>query len=153
MRHEEAGILAVMLYCLVVAACSGDRQSPQGDEPAIEYDIQALLAQADPERGKRLFQQCRACHTLEEGAPHRIGPNLYGLFGRHSGTAAGYAYSDALRQADITWSAETLERWIAGPEALVPGSRMIFIGIRDPRDRADLIAWLRAQTTAQASGE
>jgi cytochrome c len=94
-------------------------------------------------RGERLFLQCRACHTLRPGEPHTVGPNLAGFFGRSAATADGYAYSAALRQSSLVWDDATLDRWLASPSALVPGTSMAFVGLPDAGQRGALIAWLR----------
>ena len=94
-------------------------------------------------RGERLFLHCRACHTLRPGEPHSVGPNLAGFFGRDAAMADGYAYSAALRQASLVWDDATLDRWLASPAALVPGTSMAFVGLADAGQRGALIAWLR----------
>jgi cytochrome c len=94
-------------------------------------------------RGERLFLQCRACHTLRRGEPHTVGPNLAGFFDRAAATADGYAYSAALRQASLVWHEATLDRWLASPSTLVPGTSMAFVGLADADQRGALIAWLR----------
>jgi len=95
--------------------------------------------EGDPQRGRQLFEsRCIACHSLET---HRVGPALRGVYGREAGTAVGFAYSPALRDATHRWSADTLDRWLAGPEAFLPGQRMSFT-VSGKTDRADLIAWL-----------
>ena len=102
-------------------------------------------AEDDPAQGQRLFEsRCIACHSIDS---HRVGPALGGVFGRRAGTAPGYDYSTAVQGAGLVWTAERLERWLADPEALIPGQRMGY-SVSDPRDRADLIAYLRATTSA-----
>jgi len=104
---------------------------------------QAGAAVGDPERGAQVFRSCAACHSLEPGN-HRTGPSLAGIFGRHAGTVEGFTrYSPALEQAEVTWTEETLDRWLADPQSVVPGNSMTFPGIRDERARADLIAYLK----------
>jgi len=71
------------------------------------------------------------------------GPNLHGVFGRRAGAKADYAYSDALKAKGVIWTADTLNLWLAGPQAYVPGTKMSYPGVRDPADRRDLIAYLR----------
>ncbi|MDP2322727.1 MAG: cytochrome c family protein [Gammaproteobacteria bacterium] len=112
-------------------------------------DLQALLATADPGKGKVLFLQCRACHSLEDGGANKVGPNLHGIFGRKAGVAPGFAYSDVVSQSSIIWSAETLNEWLARPSDFLPGNRMVFVGIRKPEDRANLITYLQRETGAK----
>ena len=75
------------------------------------------------------------------------GPNLYGVFGRKAGTQPGFAYSDAAKQAAITWDAAHIDSWITDPRAVLPGTKMSFVGLKDPKDRTDLIAYLKVATS------
>jgi cytochrome c len=140
-------------FSLALAACGpGGSADPAGENAgaAAEQsdDINALIANADPKRGEMLFLQCRACHSLAAGEPNKVGPNLHGMFGRNAGLAPGFAYSDALVNADVTWGPETLSQFLAGPSQFIPGNRMVFIGVRKPADRGSLIAFLQQATAA-----
>lgn len=118
-------------------------------QPVEADDLDARLAAANPKRGQLLFMICKACHDVEAGVPHKVGPNLHGVFGRKAGTAEGFRYTPALAGADITWSAATLDTFLKKPGAMVPGNGMAFAGIANDADRASLIAWLMASTSAQ----
>lgn len=97
--------------------------------------------------GAEVFaSQCAMCHTLGTSAPHGVGPNLHGLFGRPAGSVPGYAYSRALRRSGLLWSRKTLDAFLTDPARLLPGSKMSFPGIRDPEERKDLIDYLEAAT-------
>lgn len=96
--------------------------------------------------GQRQFLQCRACHTLKAGEPHRTGPNLHGMFGAKAGTRPGYSYSAVLAGANLTWTDDALDHWLENPTTFLKGNRMAFAGVRDPQRRAALIAYLRAET-------
>ncbi len=97
-------------------------------------------AAADPARGEALYEsRCGACHSIDS---NRVGPRHRGLIGRRAGSVAGYDYSAAFRDSRVVWDEQTLDRWLADPEALIPGQRMNY-SVSDPRDRADLIAFLR----------
>ena len=101
-------------------------------------------------RGAELFRQCAACHSVEPGL-HLTGPSLAAICGRRAGTVGGFGrYSSALKHAGITWDAATLGRWLARPEALVPDTTMTFPGVADARQRADLIAYLKAVAEGHA---
>jgi len=103
----------------------------------------------DLKRGRLLFIQCRACHEVKAGLPHKVGPNLNGLLGRKAGTAAGFTqYSPALRAWGQTWDLALLDKWIEKPSSVVPGNSMAFAGLTAARDRAALIGYLQAETKA-----
>lgn len=117
-------------------------------QPSVANDsgIEKLLATADAAQGKRLYLQCRACHSLEAGGANKVGPNLHGFLGNTAGHAEGFAYSDALRESEVVWTPEMLDEWLARPSDFLPGNRMIFAGVSDPADRADLILYLQQAT-------
>lgn len=101
----------------------------------------------DPAKGQRLFGQCIACHTVDAGGKHRIGPNLHGIVGAAAGTRPDFAnYSEQLKSSGIVWTDDKLDAWLKKPAALVPGTRMAYVGLAGDRDRADLIAWLKSAT-------
>ena len=108
---------------------------------ALAQAAPASVAEGDAARGKTLYQACAACHSIDE---NDIGPKHRGVFGRHAGTVADYAYSPALKRSNITWDAAALDRWLTNPSAMVPGTKMFF-KIDDPQARADLIAYLKQQ--------
>ncbi len=101
------------------------------------------LAQ-DAVKGKTVFARCALCHDVKPG-PKKMGPNLAGLFGRTSGTVAGFAYSPAMQKAKIKWDAKSLDMFLTKPTAMVPGNRMAFAGVPVAADRANLIAYLKAE--------
>jgi cytochrome c len=94
---------------------------------------------ADAERGEQLYEGCQDCHSLDK---NDIGPRHRGVFGRRAGSIPDYAYSDALKQSGIVWDETTLDKWLANPQAFVPGAKM-FYHLADPADRADVIAFLK----------
>ena len=116
---------------------------------AADSDLDARLAAANLKRGQLLYMVCKACHDVEAGLPHKVGPNLHGMFGRKAGTAEGFRYTDALVKSGIVWTPGTMDTWLKQPGALVPGNGMAFAGIANDADRASLVAWLMANSGAQ----
>lgn len=114
---------------------------------AFAQSLDERLAGADPQMGATVFKKCRACHTVEKGGPHRVGPNLWGVIGRPVASAAGYTrYSQSLKDFGGTWEADRLDAYLENPKAVVPRGIMVFAGLKKPDDRAHLIAYLNANS-------
>lgn len=102
----------------------------------------------DAVQGEKVFKKCAACHSIEEGK-RKIGPSLYGVLGRTSGTLDGFRYSKAMQSAGIVWTEETISEYLANPRAYIKGNRMAFVGLKKPEDRADVIAYLKLVAGAE----
>lgn len=102
----------------------------------------AALAQ-DASAGEKVFAQCRACHQVGETAKNAVGPVLNGLFGRPAGSVEGYAYSEANKKSGLTWDEATFRDYIKDPKAKVPGTKMVYAGLKDEKRVDDLIAYLK----------
>ncbi len=97
---------------------------------------------ADLGNGARQYRRCQACHTLNEGGRHTVGPNLHGIFNSEAAQKEGFGYSSQLASSGLVWDIETLDAWIENPRAMVPGNRMSFVGLRDADKRRDVIAYM-----------
>jgi cytochrome c len=107
------------------------------DEPEVEVPA------GDAKKGAKLFKaKCAQCHTCESGGVSKQGPALHGLFGRQSGTVAGFGYSGAMVDIGITWSEKHMYEFLVAPKKYVPGTKMVFAGLKKPAERADLIAYI-----------
>ena len=103
---------------------------------------------ADVKKGKRVFNKCKACHTLVENK-HRIGPSLHGIFGRTAGTSPKYKYSKAMKKAGengIVWDEKTLAEYLTKPRTYIKGTKMAFAGIKKKSDMDNLMAFLKEAT-------
>ena len=112
---------------------------------AAAVPIATLLATADIAKGEAAFKKCAACHTIAQGGPNGIGPNLWASMGKPHGHVAGFSYSDALKSIPGNWDFEGMDKWLANPKKYAPGTKMTFAGLSNPEERANLIAYLNAQ--------
>ncbi len=119
---------------------------PTGPEPVLH-----LIAEADLARGEKLSKACTACHSFEKGGPNKTGPNLWGIVGAHKAHLDGFAYSDAMMAAEGNWNYASLNKFLYKPKDYVPGTKMNYIGLKKPEDRAAMIAWLRTLAASHAA--
>lgn len=113
---------------------------------AAENALESLLASASPEAGASAFRKCQACHTIEKGGANRVGPNLYNVINRPVGSHEGFRYSRAMADFGGAWSVERLDAYLKEPRQVVKGTRMIFAGLKDDTERANLIAFLNTHS-------
>lgn len=104
--------------------------------------VVASPAFAQAATGDQIFKQrCQACHVVKKGAPNGVGPNLAGVFGRKAAMVAKFNYSPALKSSKLVWTKDSLDKYLAAPTKLVPGTRMV-MSVSDPAQRAALVGWL-----------
>ena len=108
---------------------------------AMASTIHAAQA-GDVATGEQSFKKCLPCHSIGEGAKNKVGPELNGIAGRHSGIAPGYNYSDANKNSGITWNEQTFKEYIKDPRAKIPGTKMTFAGIKNAKEADDLWDYL-----------
>jgi cytochrome c len=148
-------ILAACALATLVAACNRSEPAAPGAQPKAaapalsDAEKQTLLASlpapyntGDLANGESKFALCQSCHTLAEGGANMTGPNLHGIFGRKAATLPNFKYSEALTAAGWIWEPHHLDQWIAKPQTFLPGNKMTFAGLKDAKDRTDLIAYL-----------
>ncbi|MCL4791977.1 MAG: cytochrome c family protein [Gammaproteobacteria bacterium] len=144
------GLSMLMTACAeqVSNAPAAGGSTPAAPAAADSYDINALMASADPAKGQIVFLQCRACHSLEAAGPNKVGPNLHGIMGRKAGLTPGFSYSEVMAGSDVVWDVEALDKFLLRPSDFMPGTRMVFVGLRKPEDRANVIAYVQQETGA-----
>lgn len=152
MRHLGPTVAAVLAVSL--AACGKSESSAPTPAPAeapkltdaertaILASYPAPFATANLENGAEKFALCKSCHTIVPGGANLTGPNLHGVYGKKAGLHDGFTYSDALKAANLTWDADTLDHWLTKPMEMVPGTKMSFAGLSDQKDRTDVIAYM-----------
>jgi len=165
MRRTAVMLLALGATALAAAGCGKKEEpvmpstapletTPSAAAPAeltheqrerLEH-LPAPYNTADPAAGQAKFAQCRSCHTVEKGGPNLTGPNLYNVVGAKAAQVPDFSFSDGLKNSGLVFDAPTLDKWIADPRALVPDTKMTFLGVKDPQDRADIIAYLATQS-------
>ena len=159
-RPAGSAILVLLIMSAGCSSESGTSSSEESNAPvltaatlgaqtvlsAAEYLAQQPYSTADVRGGERQAQICRACHSFDEGGANMIGPNLFGFFGKQVAAVEGFDYSQALREADFTWTPRALDAWLVQPNRFLPGNRMTFAGVSRESDRADLIAYLLTAT-------
>ena len=112
------------------------------DAPAAAVTYASLTG--DAAKGEKVFAQCKACHVAEAGK-NRVGPSLWAVVGRTAGTVPGFNYSKANKESGVTWSEDVLFTYLEAPQKFMPGTRMAFGGLKNPQDRADVIAYLKTK--------
>lgn len=148
MNKSNPGISARFVGVLLLLGVAPlPAQTPVAAAAPPSGSAQPAAETPEMKRGRLLFIQCRACHEVKAGLPHKVGPNLNAFLGRKAGTAAGFTqYSSALRAWGKVWDAALLDKWIEKPSSVVPGNSMAFAGLAAPRDRAALIGYLQSAT-------
>jgi cytochrome c2 len=132
---KQRAMIALLAATALVLAASAWAQSSAG--------VQEVRAdQGQVKDGKSFFNDvCSTCHT-DKPNKHKIGPSLFGIVGRHAGSAPGFDYSQAMKGASLTWNDETLDHYLADPKNFVPGNKMPYVGVKNDERRKDVIAYL-----------
>lgn len=141
----------LILPAIFLASCGNGGKSttaPAPQKAAQTAPIVQTAAKITPmERGAKLYKRCRACHTLEEDGKHKVGPNLWAVYGAKAGSKGGFNYSKIMAASEVVWDDATMDGYIAKPSEFMKGNRMSFVGIKKAEDREALQIYLKAETT------
>jgi len=131
---------------VVVAGAESTPAASATTQVAAEPAFDRATYTPDVGRGEKIAAKCKACHSFDNGGPNRVGPNQWGIYGSHLAHKADFSYSAALleKKASVpVWDEAALDAFLAAPRDYIPGNKMQFNGIKNPAERADLIAWLK----------
>jgi cytochrome c len=134
-------ILAAAVLAVSISIVSA--QTPAPPPAPAPAPAPPAAATVDLAAGEQSFKKCLPCHSIGPGAKNKVGPEQNGLDGRKAGTVEGYNYSDANKNSGITWNEETFKKYITDPRATIPGTKMVFAGIKNENERNNLWAYLK----------
>ncbi|ADE39729.1 c-type cytochrome [Candidatus Puniceispirillum marinum] len=141
--HSDLAENAYQIEVPEASAVADAAPVDKGPEP-----IMAMLADADIAAGEKLSKKCTACHVFNAGGAAKVGPALWNIVNAAKGAADGFSYSAAMAGFGGAWDYAALNAFLAKPKAYMPGTKMNFVGLKKPSDRANMIAWLRQQADA-----
>ncbi len=148
MKSKKLIKITLMSSAALMLISCGDKVKKE--EEQLITRPKAEVAKKEPRKklsqGEKAFLLCTACHNLKEGEPNKVGPNLYGVFGRKAASLEGFNYSEALKNSGIVWNEEHIRNWLEKPADYVPGTTMAFIGIQNEEQQTALIEYLKEQT-------
>ena len=123
-----------------------EETSKEVNASETNVDLNALLAMGDIDHGKKVFKKCAACHSINKGGSNKIGPNLWNILGKQSGSVANYKYSKAMTAHQKSWTFEEMNGFLISPKKWIKGTKMSFIGLSKPEDRAAVILYMNKNT-------
>ena len=136
----------VKAYKIDLPETSTDSTMQKTTDNEMDESISSLLASASLAKNEKIFNKCGACHNYKKGSKSKIGPNLWDLINRQKASVSGFAYSKALSEYGGKWTFEELDEFLYKPKEYISGTKMIFLGLNNVRDRANLMLWLRQQS-------
>lgn len=139
-------MLLLFATSLVLTACGGEKDvAPAAPQETIAP--KPVVELTPIQRGAKIYTRCRACHTLEQGDRHKVGPNLWAVYGSTAGTKEGFAYSKAMKASGVIWDEVTMDAYLTKPAEYMPGNKMTFIGLKKQEDRDAVQAYMKDKTT------
>ena len=153
-------VLPILMSMFLISACGGQTEKttpkteivkpeskavankPSDDGAKVFASLPTPYNEANYDNGKRVYRLCVSCHLLKKDGGHRVGPNLHGIIGRQAGSVDGFRFSRVVIESGIVWTPEKIDEWLSNPRSFLPGNRMSFSGVRKPKDRQDVIAYI-----------
>ena len=143
----------MILPAIFLVSCGSGSESTSTSAPAPKAETAPIVQTASTltpmERGAKLYKRCKACHTLEDGGKHKVGPNLWDVYGAKAGSKEGFNYSKVMAASNVIWDDASLSGYIQKPSEFMKGNRMSFVGLKKLEDREALLVYLKAETTPQ----
>ena len=143
----------MILPAIFLVSCGSGSESTSTSAPAPKAETAPIVQTASTltpmERGAKLYKRCKACHTLEDGGKHKVGPNLWDVYGAKAGSKEGFNYSKVMAASNVIWDDASLSGYIQKPSEFMKGNRMSFVGLKKQEDREALLIYLKAETTPQ----
>lgn len=131
---------------LILTACGSEKDiAPAAPQESVAP--KPVVELTPIQRGAKIYTRCRACHTLEQGKRHSVGPNLWAVYGSTAGTKEGFAYSKAMKASGVVWDEATMDAYLTKPAQFMPGNKMTFIGLKKQEDRDAVQAYMKDKTT------
>ncbi len=141
----------LILPAILLVSCGSGSESTSTPSPQKSVQTAPIVQTASTlspmERGAKFYKRCKSCHTLEEGGKHKVGPNLWSIYGKKAGSQAGFKYSKVMAASEIIWDDTTLDGYITKPSAFMKGNRMSFVGVKKAEDRKALLLFLKTETS------
>jgi cytochrome c2 len=141
-------IIITALAAAALAGCGVEAETTASAPEQGKIVLAAAQTADIADQGRKRFTACAVCHTVKEGEPARIGPNLFGIVGKPAGAADGFAYSKAMSEAGIVWTEDNLNAFLENPQGFMRGNRMGFAGEKNPEYRAAIVAYLKTLKSA-----
>lgn len=139
-------LITVAITACILTACGGP-DAPEAETPKTATPSKPIVEMTPVQRGAKIYARCRACHTLEQDGRNKVGPNLWGIYGSKTASKEGFAYSKAMKSANIMWDETTMDAYLKKPASYMPGNKMAFIGLKKQEDRDAVQAYLKEKTT------
>jgi len=155
---EMKPILAAFTLALGLSSCGETKKTNSEPQEAGKSDVPEIKAQTGSPASEGAdrkvlavnsqepsgFAQCKVCHSVEKDGPAGVGPNLFGIFGKAAASKEGYTFSPAIKESKIVWDKSELDTFLESPAKMVPGTKMAFAGLNDPKQRAEIVGYLKS---------